>query len=94
MITPYRPAKIVVATGRTNCRLSAIDPAARQGNLEEMADILHRGESHWVPYFWYSTAGAYDYRIRNFYYPPTVQLIKKWDHQWFDPDREMPDGVG
>ena len=22
MITPYRPAKIVVATGRTNCRLS------------------------------------------------------------------------
>ena len=72
----------------------AIDPAARQGNLEEMADILHRGESHWVPYFWYSTAGAYDYRIRNFYYPPTVQLIKKWDHQWFDPDREIPDGVG
>ena len=24
MITPYRPAKIVVATGRTNCRLSAV----------------------------------------------------------------------
>jgi hypothetical protein len=23
-----------------------------------------------------------------------VQLIKKWDHQWFDPDREIPDGVG
>ena len=72
----------------------AIDPAARQGNLEEMADILHRGESHWVPYFWFSTAGAYDYRIRNFYYPPTLQLVKKWDHVWFDEDREMPDGVG
>ena len=25
MITPYRPAKIVVATGRTNCRLSPCD---------------------------------------------------------------------
>jgi ABC-type transport system substrate-binding protein len=72
----------------------AIDPAERQRYLEEMADILHRGESHWLPYFWYSTAGAYDYRIRNFQYPPTVQLIKKWDHQWFDPDREIPDGVG
>ena len=72
----------------------AIDPAERQRYLQEMADILHRGESHWLPYFWYSTAGAYDYRIRNFQYPPTVQLIKKWDHQWFDPDREIPDGVG
>ncbi len=72
----------------------AIDPAERQGYLEEMADILHRGESHWVPYFWYSTAGAFDYRIRNYYYPPTVQLIKKWDHVWFDPDREMPAEVG
>ena len=72
----------------------AIGPAVRQGHLKELADILHRGESHWVPYFWYSTAGAYDYRIRNYYYPPTVQLVKKWDHVWFDEDRELPDGVG
>jgi peptide/nickel transport system substrate-binding protein len=66
------------------------DPAVRQGQLEELADILHRGESHWLPYFWYSSGGALDYRIRNFYYPATVQLIKKWDHVWFDETRELP----
>ena len=66
----------------------AVDPAVRQGHLEEMADILHRGESHWQPYFWYSSGGAFDYRLRNFHYPATVQLIHKWDHVWFDPDRE------
>ena len=71
-----------------------VDPAVRQGHLEELAGILHRGESHWLPYFWYSSGGAFDYRIRNYHYPPTVQLIKKWDHVWFDPDREMPSEVG
>ena len=67
-----------------------VDPSVRQGQLEELADILHRGESHWLPYFWYSSGGALDYRIRNFYYPATVQLIKKWDHVWFDENRELP----
>ena len=71
-----------------------VDPATRQGHLEELADILHQGESHWLPVLWYSSGGAFDYRIRNYYYPPTVQLIKKWDHVWFDPDRVMPDGTG
>ena len=71
-----------------------VDPAARQAHLEELADILHQGESHWLPVLWYSSGGAFDYRIRNYYYPPTVQLIKKWDHVWFDPDRVMPDGTG
>ena len=57
----------------------AIDPSERQGHLEELAStILHRGESHWLPVFWGSNGGAFDYRIRNYYYPPTVQLIKKW----------------
>ena len=72
----------------------AVDPAVRQGHLEELADILHQGESHWLPVLWYSSGGAFDYRIRNYYYPPTVQLIKKWDHVWFDPDREAPEGIG
>ena len=72
----------------------AVDPAVRQGHLEELAGILHQGESHWLPVLWYSSGGAFDYRIRNYYYPPTVQLIKKWDHIWFDPDREMPEGIG
>lgn len=60
-----------------------VDPALRQQQLQSMADILHQGESHWLPYFWYSSGGALDCRIQNFYYPPTVQLIKKWDHIWW-----------
>ncbi len=72
----------------------AIDPGERQTHLLELSDILHRGETHWLPVFWGSNGGAFDYRLRNYYYPPTVQLIKKWDHVWFDPDREMPAEVG
>ena len=71
-----------------------VDPAARQELLEELAGILHQGESHWLPVLWYSSGGAFDYRIRNYHYPPTVQLVKKWDHVYWDPDREMPEGVG
>ena len=71
-----------------------VDPAARQALLEDLADILHEGESHWLPVLWYSSGGAFDYRIRNYYYPPTVQLIKKWDHVYWDPDRVQPEGVG
>ena len=68
----------------------AVDPLVRQGYLNELADILHRGDSHWLPVLWYSAGGALDYRIRNYYYPPTVQLIKKWDHVWFDEGTELP----
>ena len=62
----------------------AVDPAVRQGYLDDLAEILHQGESHWLPVLWYSSGGAFDCRIKNYHYPPTVQLIKKWDHVWFD----------
>ena len=62
----------------------AIDPAVRQGHLEELAGILHRGESHWLPVFWNSNGGAFDCRLRNYYNPATVQLVHKWDHVWWD----------
>ena len=71
-----------------------VEPAKRQEHLEELADILHEGESHWLPVLWYSSGGAFDYRIRNYHYPPTVQLVKKWDHVYWDPNREQPEGVG
>ena len=61
----------------------SVDPTVRQGHLDELAGILHQGESHWLPILWYSSGGAFDCRIRNYYYPPTVQLIKKWDHIWW-----------
>ncbi len=68
----------------------AIDQRVRQDHLEEIADILHTGKSHLVIYFWGSNGGALDYRIRNFHTPPTLQQVHKWDHVWFDPDREQP----
>ena len=68
----------------------AIDQRVRQDHLEEIADILHTGKSHLVVYFWGSNGGALDYRIRNFHTPPTLQQVHKWDHVWFDPDREQP----
>jgi peptide/nickel transport system substrate-binding protein len=72
----------------------AIDQRVRQGHLEEIASILHTGKSHLVVYFWGGAGGALDYRIRNFHLPPTVQQIHKWDHVWFDPDREQPADSG
>ena len=70
------------------------DVDKRLGQVKEIADILHTGIGHNVPYFWYTSGGALDYRIRNYYVPPTIQLVHKWDHIWFDPDREMPSGKG
>ena len=66
-----------------NLQNRSVDPAVRQGHLDELASILHQGESHWLPILWYSSGGAFDCRLRNYYYPPTVQLIKKWDHVWW-----------
>ena len=40
-----------------NLRNRAIDPAERQGRLDELAGILHRGESHWLPGFRNSNGG-------------------------------------
>ena len=61
----------------------SVEPAERQGYLEELAGILHQGESHWLPVLWYSSGGAFDCRLRNYHYSPTVQLVKKWDHVWW-----------
>jgi peptide/nickel transport system substrate-binding protein len=71
-----------------------VDTQKRQALLQEFADIIHQGESHLVPYFWYSSGGAFDYRLRNFYPPPTIQIVHKWDHIWFDEDRQMPEAEG
>jgi ABC-type transport system substrate-binding protein len=65
----------------------------RLGYIKEIADILQEGEGHFLPYFWYTSGGALDYRIRNYYPPPTVQLVHKWDHVWWDENREKPEGT-
>jgi peptide/nickel transport system substrate-binding protein len=66
----------------------------RLSYIKEISDILQTGEGHFLPYFWYTSGGALDYRLRNYYPPPTVQLAHKWDHVWWDPDRPMPQGKG
>lgn len=70
------------------------DPAKRLALVKQVDDILQNGVSHLVPYFWYTSGGALDYRIRNYHTPPTVQLVHKWDHVWFDENRKMPEGTG
>ena len=39
MITPYRPAKIVVATGRTNCRLSTVVSDPGKLDIDHMVPL-------------------------------------------------------
>ena len=80
--------KLIAAQDREN------DPVKRKALISDMVDVLREGESHIVPIDWYDWGGALDYRIRNFYVPPTIQLVHKWDHVWFDPDREMPKEPG
>ena len=62
--------------------------------IKEFADVLHEGNSHVVPLWWNSSGATFDYRLRNWYSPQTVQLIHKWEHVWWDPDAKMPTTPG
>ena len=70
------------------------DPVKRKELIRQFAEVLQEGESHLVPLAWSSSGAVMDYRIRNFHLPSTIQLIRKWDHMWFDEDREMPTEPG
>jgi ABC-type transport system substrate-binding protein len=67
-----------------------LDPAKRLELFKEMVEILREGESHQVPIMWYGSGAAFDYRVRNYFIPPTRHIVHKWDHVWFDQDREQP----
>ena len=71
-----------------------LDPNKRKELMEQFVEVLREGTSHIVPLAWSSGAVAMDYRMRNFYLPTTIQLIHKWDHMWFDENREMPKEPG
>ena len=70
------------------------DPVRRTALVKEIADILHEGHSHVTPLWWNSVGATFDYRIRNWHKPNTVQLIHKWDQAWWDPDAKKPDKPG
>ena len=70
------------------------DPVKRKAMFLEIVDILQQGEGHAIPIAWRHWGGMLDYRIRNWCALQTIQLVHKWDHLWFDPDRKMPSKPG
>ena len=70
------------------------DPTKRREFIEQFADVLHEGQSHIVPLWWNSSGATFDYRLRNWHAPMTVQLVHKWDHVYWDPDAKMPTTPG
>ena len=71
-----------------------LNPEVRQGIYKEMAEILHEGDSHYVPIYWTNRYGSYDYRLQNFKPPYHPHTIWRWDHVWWDPNAQNfgPDG--
>jgi peptide/nickel transport system substrate-binding protein len=71
-----------------------LNPEVRQGMYKEMAEILHQGESHYIPIYWTNRYGSYDYRLQNFKPPYHPHTIWRWAHVWWDPNAENlgPDG--
>ena len=66
-----------------------LDQEKRRGYYQSMNEILHQGESHYVPLYWEGRAGAVDYRIQNFRPPYHPHTIWRWDQIWWDPDAEI-----
>ena len=61
-----------------------LDTAKRLDMFKEMAGILRKGESHWVPVAFMANGGAYSCHMQNVVAPPTIQIAHKWEHVWWD----------
>jgi ABC-type transport system substrate-binding protein len=66
------------------------DPAKRLRIFKDAVEILRGGESHVVPLSWGSSGGMMDYRLQNFHVPGSEQIVKHFEHVWWDPDAPMP----
>jgi ABC-type transport system substrate-binding protein len=66
------------------------DPAKRLRMFKEAVEILRAGESHVVPLSWGSSGGMMDYRLQNFHVPGSEQIVKHFEHVWWDPDAPLP----
>ena len=71
-------AKLITAQERE------LDPAKRLAMLRRIVEILQKGESHYVPVLRFDQGGLMDYRIQNFVVAGSIQLVRKWDHIWWD----------
>jgi peptide/nickel transport system substrate-binding protein len=67
------------------------EPAKRLSLFKEAVKILQQGESHVVPLTWGSSGGMMDYRLQNFHVPGSEQIVKQFEHIWWDPNAPLPD---
>jgi peptide/nickel transport system substrate-binding protein len=68
-----------------------MEPAKRLNLFREAVKILQQGESHVVPLTWGSSGGMMDYRLQNFQVPGSEQIVKQFEHIWWDPNAPLPD---
>jgi peptide/nickel transport system substrate-binding protein len=67
-----------------------VDPTKRLRLFKEAVEILRGGESHVVPLSWGSSGGMMDYRLQNFHVPGSEQIVKHFEHIWWDPEAPLP----
>jgi peptide/nickel transport system substrate-binding protein len=80
-----RLAELIEAQARES------DAANRLGLFKEAVQILRQGESHVVPLTWGHSGGMMDYRLQNFQVPGSEQIVKQFEHIWWDPNAPLPD---
>jgi peptide/nickel transport system substrate-binding protein len=66
------------------------EPAKRLSLFKEAVGILRQGESHMVPLTWGHSGGMMDYRLQNFQVPGSEQIVKHFEHVWWDPNAPLP----
>ena len=67
-----------------------LDPGKRLSLFKEAVKILQQGESHVVPLTWGYSGGIMDYRLQNFHIPGSEQIVKHFEHLWWDPNAPLP----
>jgi peptide/nickel transport system substrate-binding protein len=66
------------------------EPTKRLSLFKEAVHILQQGESHVVPLTWGYSGGMMDYRLQNFHIPGSEQIVKHFEHIWWDPNAPLP----
>ena len=74
----------------TEAQARESDPVKRLALFKEAVEILRQGESHVVPLTWGYSGGMMDYRLQNFHVPGSEQIVKHFEHIWWDPDAPLP----
>jgi peptide/nickel transport system substrate-binding protein len=77
-------------TGIIEAQAREPEPVKRLSLFKEAVDILRQGESHVVPLTWGFSGGMMDYRLQNFHVPGSEQIVKHFEHIWWDPNAPLP----